>query len=102
MDRVLAELLREVALRGERAREHQQARRLFVEPLHDAERALLALTNGARQQRADQLVERALLLVVERHGADARGLSHHDDVVVDVRDDVARQAGVRGRARRGR
>ncbi len=99
VDRVSAKLRRERALRVEGPREHEQPRGLLVEALDYAERPLLAIA-GARQQRADQLVERASLGRIERDGADPGGFVHHDDVVIDVYEDVAREA--RGGARAGR
>lgn len=91
---VIPELLGEVLLGGQREGEDKQPRGLLVEAVHHAHPPLGTPPAGAAlaaEQRADQLVQRAGLALIERDGADASGLLHHHHVPVQVGDHLAPQ-----------
>ena len=94
LHRVEAELLAEVLLGGEGAREDQDAAGDLVEPLHHAERRPAADGVALAEDVAHQRVERHLVagLVAEGHGADAGRLAHDHQARVEVDDEVAQLA----------
>lgn len=100
---VIAELLSQVFFCGQREREDEQARGLFIETVDDADPSLSAASTGAAlpaEQGANELIERACLVLIKGHRADARGLADHDHVRIQVRDHIPAEALLGGGPRR--